>query len=290
LQAGFFFASPIGGTVSSKVKGTEAAMEWIGEWWDLLIVRVGGYAVVIGAVGTAIYKGIQHFGSKWLDNRFEEKLKATDRSFSAQLKDTEQKHDVMVRHLQSSINREYERATQLHTKEFKALSKGWKVLHEAYWTTRTATGRGHSVHQFTEMSGDQATQFIINHTELATWQKDELLALERPQERDTKYREWWWWIQYQNCERTRMKLVMFIDRNAIFMQPEIREVFDRLERLIRDATIELEMRIRGARGENTFDRSSALAASEEPIYKELEAKIHKRLWSSVTPVSGKQHD
>lgn len=249
------------------------------------IVDVSGYIGLL-AIATAHWwlPAVKSVANKWLDNRFAQKLKEADQVLQKQLKDTEQKHDVLVRHLQSSIDREFDRATRLHTKEFEALSKGWKILHEAYWRARSTTARGYEIHDFTQMSEAQADHFIKASSDLRQWQKDELLAIEDPEDRNEEYKKWWWWIQYHNTEKVRMKLVMFIDRNAIFMQPEIRETFDRLERLIRDAALELKVRIQGATGEGIFDKSAALIAAEEPVYKDLEARIHKRLWSSTLVV------
>lgn len=253
----------------------------VAETWSWVVSASGYIGLLIVVTAQWWVPALKSFASKWLDNRFAQKLQEANQAFQRQLRETEQKHDVLVRHLQSSIDREFDRATRLHTEEFKALSRGWNVVHEAYWRTRQATARGYSVHDFSQMEPGQADPFIRNHAELENRQKDTLLAIERPQDRNEQYRRWWWWIQYQNCEKARMKLVMFIDRNAIFMRPEIREVFDRLQRLISDALIELQMRIQGTRGEGTFDRSAALVAAEGPIYKDLEAKIHQRLWSST---------
>lgn len=265
-------------------------MPWYQALWQW-VVDLSGY-LFIGVVATAWWwwPKIEKAIDKWLEQRFKVKLQDAEHQFQQQLNDTKQKHDVMVRHLQSSIDREFDRASRLHTEEFKALAKGWRMLHEAYWRARQATARGYSVHDFTQMEPGQADPFIRNHTELEQWQKDTLLAIKRPEERNERYKPWWWWIQYQKCERARMKLVMFIDRNAIFIQPAIRERFDRLERLISDAIIELKMRIEGARGEGTFDKSAALARAEEPEYKALEAQIHQRLWSSTLNAAAQQQE
>src|SRR5262245_30594168 len=101
--------------------------------WSWFVDAVG-YAFLLAVASSHWWiPGLKAVASKWLDARFAEKLKEADRVFQKQLKDMELKHDVMARHLQSTIDREFHRATQLHNREFEALSLGWELADEAYW-------------------------------------------------------------------------------------------------------------------------------------------------------------
>jgi hypothetical protein len=77
---------------------------------------------------------------------------------------------------------------------------------------------------------------------------------------------------------------MFIDRNAIFMQAEIKQRFSELYQLIDDALLEFKLRIQDINAPvnayNEFVRSEALARGKA-VYDQLEQLIHARLWSST---------
>lgn len=235
-----------------------------------VLAKLGGYAALVIIVFTAAWQAFKHLTSKWLENRFAEKLKKL-----------EQRHDVMLRHLQSVIDRELDRARKLHAEEFDTLAEGWATLHDAYWRTRDATGRGRRVYQFEAMSPGQAEHFIES-SELEEWQKQEIRAIEDATDRTAYYRKAMDWLTLSKCKQSRQKLVMFIDRKAIFMLPEVRALFDGLEVMIRDAFIEYETRMAlpdDARRD--FTRHEVLASAGESIYRDLETRIRERLWSAT---------
>ncbi|MGJ7491436.1 hypothetical protein [Variovorax sp. ZT4R33] len=235
-----------------------------------VLAKLGGYAALIILVLTAAWQAFKHLTSKWLENRFAEKLKKI-----------EQQHDMALRHLQSSIDRELDRARKLNAQEFDTLDEGWAILHDAYWRTRDATGRGRRDYQFEAMSEGQAAQFIES-SELEEWQKQEIHVINEAAERTAYYRKAMGWLTLSKCKDSRQKLVMFVDRKAIFMLPEIRALFDRLEIMVRDALTELSTRLEmpdDARRE--FSRHEVLAHDGESLYRDLEARIRDRLWSAA---------
>lgn len=235
-----------------------------------LLARLGGYVALVVLVLTAAWQAFKHLASKWLENRFAEKLKKL-----------EQHHDMALRHLQSSIDRELDRARKLNALEFDTLDEGWAILHDVYWRTRDATGRLHREYQFEAMSAGQAAHFI-EASELEEWQKQELHAINEAAERTAYQRKAMGWLTLSKCKASRQKLVMFVDRKAIFMLPEIRALFDRLEIMVHDALTELTTRLEmpdDARRD--FSRHEVLAIEGEPIYRKLEALIRDRLWSAA---------
>lgn len=242
------------------------------ELWFEVLGKLGGTAGLIIIVAIATWKAFQALSGKWLDNRFAEKLKKV-----------EQQHDVMARHLQSSIDREFDRATKLHASEFDALTDGWAILHETYWRARDATGRGYQIHDLSQMGEGQLAKFIDN-LDFPDWQKEELRQLPEDDARNKYYQRAWRSKQHSDCFKFRTELLMFVDRKAIFMQPEIKDKFVSLHRLIDDALLEFKLRIRDIDAPiNAFDefiRSDALRDGESQ-YLELEKLIHTRLWSST---------
>ena len=242
------------------------------ELWFEVLGRLGGIAGIVIAVAAATWQAFKFLSAKWIDNKFAEALKKV-----------EQKHDVMVRRLQSEIDRELERANKLHGKEFDSLAEGWAILHEAYWRARHATSRAYQIHDLTQMGAQQLAEFIDN-LEFPNWRKQELQDEQNPEHRQKKYLVAWRTKQYSDCHDWRTKLVMFVDRSGIYMQPAIMEKFNQLYILIDDALLELRLRIADLTAPvnpfNDFVRSDALKDGEA-VYHDLEKFIHERLWSYI---------
>lgn len=91
-----------------------------------------------------------------------------------------------------------------------------------------------------------------------------------------------------DCFDWRTKLVMFIDRNAIFMQPDIKQHFSEVCQLVDDALLEFKLRIQDmsapVNAYNEFIRAEALVQGKA-IYDQLEKLIHARLWSSTAQIA-----
>lgn len=245
-------------------------------WFDVL-AQIGGYGALVVIIFGGAWKTFQHLSGKWLDNRFSEKLKAV-----------ELKHDVMIRHLQSSIDRELDRARKLQDREFEALAKAWEILHETFWRTRESTNRAYTINDLTAMSDDQLKEFV-SKLEFPAWRKKELTEMtDGGADRkaiQTCYEKGWRTKQYSECQKWRVRFVQYIDRKGIFMQPEIKARFDTMQKLIADALIEFQLRIRDIDAPvNRYDehtRADALRAAETGLYAELETMIRERLWSPV---------
>jgi hypothetical protein len=208
--------------------------------WILTSVLTTGVLLAVLAGG---WEFIKSRITKWLDNRFEEKLKRL-----------EQQHDVMTRHLQSSIDREFDRAKRLLAKEFDVLSELWTLMHEAYWRARDHTSRNFQYHDFAQMSDGQAEAFI-EKSALEDWQKAEVRAMDEDEDRTEYFKNATHYLYYQRCDNARQKLRIFADRNSIFMEQDIRDRVEAIVVIIGAALIEYKMRIENDQyhGFDTYD-------------------------------------
>jgi hypothetical protein len=254
-------------------------MDWNAPWqWLQSFGGLVGAAVIAAAVSYPLWlPHLKEFIAGWLDRRFKKQMQDADHAFQEK-----------VRHVQSAIDRELDRARKLQDREFEALSKAWEILHEAFWRAREATNRGYQVNDLAAMQEDQLEEFVT-HLDFPGWRKKQLFEMIHggaDDEAIQKYYEMGWRTkQYSDCQKWRVKLVQYIDRQGIFMQPEIKERFDTMRQLIADALLEFELRIRGIDAPvNRYDehtRSDALRAAECGLYAELEGMIRERIWSPV---------
>lgn len=235
--------------------------------WQWILSSVLTTAVLLAVLGGG-WEFVKSRITKWLDNRFEEKLKRL-----------EQQHDVMTRHLQSSIDREFDRAKRLLAKEFDVLSELWTLMHEAYWRALDHTSRNYQYHDFAQMSEGQAEAFI-EKSALEEWQKSEIRGFNHPDERTEYFKTATHYLNYQRCDNARQKLRIYVDRNSIFMDPDIRDRCEAIVLIIGAALTEYKMRIENE-DYHGFDTYDLLRAAEADQYLPLEKLIHARVWSSI---------
>ncbi len=262
-------------------------MDWNMVWqWLQSVGGLVGAAVVAAAASYSLWlPHLKGFIEGWMDRRFKKQMQDADHAFQEK-----------VRHVQSAIDRELDRARKLQDREFEALSKAWEILHEALWRTREATNRGYQVVDLAAMHDDQLDEFVAN-LEFPGWRKKQLREMIHTGAGDEAiqkfYVKGWRTKQYSACQKWRLKLVQYIDRQGIFIQPAIKDRFNNLQQLISDALLEFELRIRDKDiPKNPYDehiRSDALRAAETGLYVELENLIRQRIWSPVQPAgSGQQ--
>lgn len=245
-------------------------MDWIAWAWENA-ARIGGVMVIVGAAVSPFLTGwLNHFAEKWMSSRFD-----------ARLKEIEHQHDAQVRHLQSQIDREFDRAVRLHTKEFETLAAAWDKIYESYWRAREICSSFQRTVDFGSMGPAQTTEYIAN-CGLSQWQKDELAALGSAEERNKYHWNARKWALLGEGRTACSDVIKFVERNSIFMRPEIKKKMLDLNGLVAEALIEYELNIpERYRGERyAHEKAGVLVDRGEPLLKEIEAEIHERLWSS----------
>lgn len=255
-------------------------MEFLNIVWHW-VQGLGVFTVLAGVSYKAWLPPLKEWITKKLDQRFTKQMQAADHAF-----------EEKVRHVQSQIDRELDRARKLQDREFEALSEAWEILHETFWRAREATDKKYQVHDLAAMQDEQLEAFVAN-LDFAGWQKKELGELINGGAQDADiqryYEKGWRWKQYAECQSWRVKLVQYVDRKGIFMQPAIKERFDKLRELIENALLEFQLRIKDIdKPINKYDeyiRSDVLKAAETGLYADLETMIRSRLWSPVQPSS-----
>ena len=108
-------------------------MDWTASWQQLVhwAQGLGVFALLVWASHSLWLPHLKELLSDWIDRRFKKKLQEADHAFQEK-----------VRHVQSQIDRELDRARKLQDREFEALTEGWAIVHEAYWRARDATRAG----------------------------------------------------------------------------------------------------------------------------------------------------
>lgn len=255
-------------------------MQWYTDI-ESLITKIGVAAVFFLGLVYVAYAGLKHFGAKYLENHFAKTLQVAQQDFNRQLKESEQKHALLVLSLKSQFDREHARAVRLVDKEFESLTELWSHLQSAYWKARQFTGRGFSYHSFTEMSSSQAAEFI-DSLSFPNWQKQALRDEPRVDRRTQTYIKFLVESQVWEGYEDRNKLVQYLDRCSIVIQPDVYAQVDALADLITNALSEYRMyaQAKGQDWPREFTQSERLALAHDK-YEQVQRMIRERLWSSL---------
>ncbi len=235
--------------------------------FEPILAAVSKYIVGAGGIVAVAFGVFRFLGTKWLDAKFNERLQT--------LKAAE---DRSVRHIQSTIDREIHRAKKLYDNEFTALSECWKLLRVAYdLSAATIASLGTAVERFTDEELDRH----LSARGMAEWKQREVKA-KTGKDRADEYHVWSEWERYKTVDEAWRKFRSYLDANSIFFADGFSERFRAIEALIIGSNVEFEDRIREygrPRTRDAFEFTKKLRTEGEPLMKELEQLVRKRIWS-----------
>jgi hypothetical protein len=238
--------------------------------WQWLQDALGPILAVVGtvAVGGGVITGFafwlfKQFGEKWLGNKFAERLAAFRHE---QSKEMEQ--------VKFEINKLMDRKTKLHQREFEVLPKAWSLLTKNYHSARAFTSYFQS-YPDVERMGDAQLEDFLRDSPLRDWQKEELRAAP---DKNKYYQEAIFWHRLSEARTANRKSGIYLLRYGIFMRPEMKEKFTRIDTLAFKAIGEAEIN----RSDKIIPRLDAdhkkFWSEGEELMKELETEVQKRLW------------
>ena len=227
---------------------------------------VGKALVVGGGASLVAYQAFKHLAAKWLDSRFEKNFQ--------QLVHDQNKE---IERLRSDLTKSFDRATKLHQREFEVLPKIWDDVSEAYWATASLVSPLQTMPDLNRMQEKQLASFVAQ-SELADWQKDELLAA---RDKTQKYGELIYWHKLNRVSQSHRAADIALSRSGIFVQDSIREKLQSVLDLVRGALIEDQMNHEHPRtrfSERLRDDTDRIRSDGKEWMEEAEAMIKARLW------------
>lgn len=230
-----------------------------------ILTAIGSLVVAGGGLAAIAYALFRIFSEKWLTTKFEERL--------ATYKHAQQRE---LEHLRFEINALMDRTVKLHQREFEVVPQAWSLFNDAYWRISGFMGFK-SYPDLNQMSDVQLEEFL-SKSSMAEWQKAELKA---KSDKTTYYMNHAGWMEISEAYKMYGEWQIFFLKNGIFISKEIKKKFSDLDKLLKGALIEYEIRKR----EKDFKFSemkdfNRLTKEGANLRDELETEIHKRLWNS----------
>ncbi len=235
-----------------------------------MLTYLVAFVVATGGLGTVVYWLFKLLAEKWLHAKFEERLSAYKH---IQQKELEQ--------LRFEISALLDRTVKLHQREFDVLPEVWGLLTDSFNITRPVTLGAVLAPDIDEMTGEQFDDFL-ERIPFAAWQKNEL---RKAADKKRYYIDAISWYDLNRSQDACGKFHVYLLKNGIFIQPEIRVKFSELDDLLAGAIGERRV---GLQYPNTtmpqrFAKGLVLDSRGPGLLKSLEQDVQGRLWNSQPP-------
>lgn len=231
------------------------------------LFEVLGKLVLIGGGGAVIvYQVFKFLAAKWLEEKFKKNFQ--------QLVHDQNKE---IERLKSDLTKSFDRAAKLHQREFEALPQVWDKVSDAYWAAASLVSPLQMHPDLNRMRPKQLESFVAQ-SELAEWQKDELLTVS---DKTKKYQEQIYWHKLSHCFNLHRDGNTSLSRTGIFVQDPIKEKLQAILDLTHGALVEDQMNHEhpptrlSERLKTNIDR---MRTDGKSWMEEAEALIKARIW------------
>jgi hypothetical protein len=224
---------------------------------------VGAIVLAGGGLSLVVYQVFKHLAARWLDAKFEQRLQSL-----------RHEHDQELEGLRFKIAALLDRAVKLHQREFEVLPEAWSKLNDAYWYVKGFVSALQSYPDIDRMNPAHQKEFI-DSSPLQGWQKEELA---KEKNKTDFYRKQIFWHKLDEAQRKSRDASIFLVKNGIFIQEQIREKLTKMSDLIWNALVEHQINEEHDMRPRERKSVGRLNDEGEPLMKALEADIHRRLW------------
>jgi hypothetical protein len=222
------------------------------------IFMYGGGSVAI------TYLCFQNIGNKWIENKFAERLDQVRHTQSLEL----QRLRVEIDSLLSGVIR-------LQEKEFVILPEAWTKLDEACAQVSLLVASYQRYPDLDSLNNIQLEEFLAN-IKLTQSEKGELRDATQKNE---KYQELIFWYRFNDVENAVADFHNYVERNSIFMPPELKISFEKAATHLWAAMSSKEIghKVKDWKFQNEgWDKVKTIV---EPLREEIQKTIYKRLQS-----------
>ncbi len=220
-----------------------------------VIVAGGGAAAIAYWLFTTL-------GTKWLENRFSQRLEALKHAQNQELE--RYKYQIQVL---------FNRISKIQDREFEVLPAAWNRLQDALGPLFDLNAILQTFPDLDRMAPGEVEHFISN-SELIDTHKEELRAAHQKTE---LYQKRIFWYRVTNARKAHGEFHNYLIYNRIFLTRELFDKFEQIDDLITQALIELEVTGRTRREPKGWREVKEQADKLQAIVSEIETLVQKRL-------------
>ena len=220
------------------------------------IVAYGGGAALIA------YFTFQFLGKTWIENQFARSLERH-----------RHQQAIELQRLRVEIDSVLSGRIRLQEKEYETLPVAWDRLYDARRHVVSLLSPFQSYPDSSRMSDEQIEEFL-ERSELLGWQKNEI---RNSADKSTTYQKLIFFHRLSDTRNAYQNFHMYASKNAIFFPEDIKELMDRASELLWSATTSKEIGNEAGDFKIAHEGWQKIQNEFEPLFKEIETKIHKRL-------------
>jgi hypothetical protein len=224
---------------------------------------VGTVVVAGGGLSLIIFQVFKHFGEKWLESKFEQRLQ-----------DLRHQHERELEHLRFRINALLDRTTKRNEREFEILPEAWGRLHAAFWKAYSDVSPMQSFPDIERMVEAELDDFL-GKSDLKEWQRAELRG---HLHKNRYYQEQITWHRSSQAISALTDTNIYLAQVGIFMQEPIRAAFTELVDSAYMAATEHRLNLEHKPVPRIREKTDAFLQQGEARLDALGKLVHARLW------------
>lgn len=228
----------------------------------IIIIFIGKILLYSGGSAAVAYGLFRFLGKRWIENKFAKRLESYKH---AQNKELEK--------LRLKINIQFSRITKIHEKEFDILPEAWLKMQDALSHIGDFTSPYQEFTDFNKLGAESLNNFL-SKTELQEFEKQEM---REAKDKNEYFQNWLFWHTYGVVRKKFYKFHTFIDSNRIFFSSDLQKKFTKIDEIMWSAIINRKVGYQAKKHEMWTIAYKKIKDDVEPIKKEIEALVQKRL-------------
>ena len=219
--------------------------------------------LVYGGGPTAIaYVVFRFLGVKWIESKF-----------AAQLEAERHRHAKELQELKKRLDSELSRVIKLQDREFAVLTEAWDLLQDALGEVTALVSLFRQYPDLSRLSDERLTEWLAG-SRLGDVHRNEVKGAA---DRNKHYQSLIFWYELHDAKNAWLKYRTYINKNSIFLRPELSDSFQKINGIMWDALVSREV------GQEANDTKFWVEASQKmrneitPLIEDLRKQVRELL-------------
>lgn len=230
------------------------------------LFQILGKLIVYGGGSVAIAYGLFVFlGKKWIENEFAAKLEEYKTAQNKELEGFKYKISTL-----------FNRAKNIHEKEYDVLPSAWAKLHDAKDNISSLLSPLQSYPDFSRLTEVEIRRVLKGYH----WEDHQIDSLNNAHDKNQFFQEIVFWQRLQEAQAKFSEFHIYIVRNRIFLSSELKEHFSKADDLMWDALITRKVGEESKDHKMNYDAYKKLKENIDEIITAIEKLVQERLRSN----------
>jgi hypothetical protein len=221
----------------------------------------------------AAWAAFKFIPQKWLEHKLEERLEQQRAAYATELQEARFKLDTELQQARHRLDVALRKTPKIQEKEFEVFSRAWEQLNEAIGHAALVVSPLQTYPDFSQMTAARVETFIKN-SPLDEVDREEF---SRAADKGKFYHDRIFYYRLRKAKDASTALHRTIKGNSIFLEPEIRARFERIDELAWGVLVNRELGQQVGDPKVWIQAATKFNNEAEPLRKEIEELVQKRL-------------